>query len=56
MQLISKFNKGIPFSLCVIDIFGEYAWIIPSKDRKGENIANAFRSILNDLKEKANKI
>ena len=25
MQLISKFNKGIRFLFCVIDIFGKYA-------------------------------
>ena len=25
MQLISKFNKGTRFSLCVIDIFSKYA-------------------------------
>ena len=25
MQLISKFNKGIRFLLCVIDIFSKYS-------------------------------
>ena len=35
MQLITKFNKGICFSLCVIDIFSKYAWVIPLKDKKG---------------------
>ena len=25
MQLISKFNKGLRFSLCVIDIYSKYA-------------------------------
>ena len=34
MQLISTFNKGIRFLLCVIDIFSKYAWIIPLKDEK----------------------
>ena len=34
MQLISKFNKGIRFLLCVIDIFSKYAWIITLKDKK----------------------
>ena len=29
MQLISKFNKGIHFLLCVFDIFSEHAWVIP---------------------------
>ena len=27
MQLLSKLNKGIRFSLCVIDIFSKYAWV-----------------------------
>ena len=34
MQLISKFNKGFRFLLCVIDIFNKYAWVIPLKDKK----------------------
>ena len=27
MQLLSKYNKGIRFLLCVIDIFSKYAWV-----------------------------
>ena len=34
MQLLSKFNKGIRFLLCVIDIFSKYAWVILLKDKK----------------------
>ena len=34
MQLISKFNKGIRFLLCVIDIFSKYTWVVPLKDKK----------------------
>ena len=34
MQLISKYNKGVRFLLCVIDIFSKYAWIVPLKDKK----------------------
>ena len=33
MQLISKFNNGIRFLLCVIEIFSKYAWVIPLKDK-----------------------
>ena len=29
MQLISKFNKGFRFLLCVIDTFSKYAWVVP---------------------------
>ena len=31
MQLLSKFNKGFRFLLCVIDSFSKYAWVIPLK-------------------------
>ena len=34
MQLMSKFNKGFKFLLCVIDIFSKYAWVVPLKDKK----------------------
>ena len=34
MQLLSKFNKGIPFLLCVFYIFSKYAWIVPLKIKK----------------------
>ena len=43
MQLISKFNKGIRFLLCVIDIFSKYAWVVPLKGRKGITIVNVFK-------------
>ena len=33
MQLLSKYNKGIRFLLCVIDIFSKYAWVAPLKDK-----------------------
>ena len=29
MQLLSKYNKGIRFLLCVIDIFSKYTWVVP---------------------------
>ena len=29
MQLISKFNKGFRFLLCIIDIYSKYVWVIP---------------------------
>ena len=45
MSLISKFNKGIKYLLCVTDLFSRYSWVIGIKDKKGEGIANAFQSI-----------
>ena len=46
MQLLSRYNKGIRFSLCVIDIFSKYAWVVPLKDKKGISIVKAFQIIL----------
>ena len=34
MQLLSKFNKGSRFLLCVIDIYSKYAWVISLKVKK----------------------
>ena len=56
MQLISKYNKGIRYLLCVIDIFGKYAWVVPLKDKNGVTIVNAFQSVLKKSNRKSNKI
>ena len=55
MQLLSKYNKGIRFLLCVIDIFSKYAWVVPLKDKKGKSI-KAFQSILKQSNGKPSKI
>ena len=56
MQLISKYNKGIRYLLCAIDLFSKYALVVPLKDKKGVSIINALQSILNNSKRKPNKI
>ena len=56
MQLISKFNKGFRFLLCVTDIFSKYAWVIPSNDNEGITIINAFQKNLDESNLKPNKI
>ena len=56
MQLLSKFNKGFRFLLCVIDIFIKYALVVPLKDKKGISILNAFQKILKESNRKLNKI
>ena len=56
MQLISRYNKGIRFLLCVTDIFSKYAWVVPLKDKKGISIVKAFQSILKQSNRKPNKI
>ena len=56
MQLISKFHKGFRFLLCAIDIFSNYAWVAPLKDKKGDSIVDTFQKILDDLNRKPKKI
>ena len=56
MQLIRKFNKGIRFLLCVIDIFSKYAWVARLKDKKGTAVTNAFQKLLDKSRCKRNKI
>ena len=45
MQLLSKFNKGYRFLLCVINIYSKYAWVVPLNDKKGVNTVNEFQQI-----------
>ena len=56
MQLISKYNKGIWYLLCVTNVFSKYAWVFPLKDKKGVIITNAFQNILGKSTRKPNKI
>ena len=55
MQSLSKYNKGIKYLLCAIDLFSKYAWVIPLKDEKGTSIVNAFLKIIAE-RRKPNKI
>ena len=45
MQKFSKWNKVIIYLLMVIDIFSEYGWIKPLKDKKTESVSKAFDEI-----------
>ena len=56
MTLLSEFNKGIKYLLCVIDLFSRYSWVIGLKNKKGESIAEGFKKILDKSKRKPNKI
>ena len=46
MQSLSKYNKGIKYLLCAIDLFSKYAWVVPLKDKRGITIVNAFQKII----------
>ena len=34
MQSLSKYNKGIKYLLCAIDIFSKYVWVFPLKEKR----------------------
>ena len=55
MQSLSKYNKGIKYLLCAIDLFSKYGWVIPLKDQKVISIVNALHKIISKGR-KPNKI
>ena len=55
MQLLSKFNKGFRFLLCVIRVFSKYIWVAPLKGKTGITIADTVQKNLNESGPKPNK-
>ena len=55
MQSLSKYNKGIKYLLCAIDLFSKYMWVIPLKNKKGISIVNTFKKTISKGR-KPNKI
>ena len=55
MQSLSKYNKGVKYLLCAVDLFSKYDWVIPIKDKKGTSIVNLFSKIISEGR-KPNKI
>ena len=55
MQSLSKYNKGIKYLLCAIDLFSKHVWVVLLKDKKGISIVNAFQKIISKGR-KPNKI
>ena len=45
MQSLSKYNKGIKYLLCAIDLFSKYAWVVPLKDKKGPILLMHFKRL-----------
>ena len=43
MQSMSKYNKGIKYLLCGIDLFSKCGWVIPLNNKKRTIIVNAFQ-------------
>ena len=55
MQSLSKYNKGIRYLLCAIDLFSKYVWVVPLKDNRWISIANAIQKLISKVR-KPNKI
>ena len=43
---ILKDNNGIKYLLTVIDVFSKYVWIVSLKRKTGQEVGNAFSTIL----------
>ena len=48
MQSLSKYNKGIKYLLCAIDLFSKYVRVVTLKDKKGISIVNAFQEVISE--------
>ena len=55
MQSLSKYNKGIKYLLCAIDLFIKYPWDVHLKDKRRITMVNAFQKIISKGR-KTNKI
>ena len=48
MQSLNKYNKGMKYLLCAIDVFRKYACVLTSKDKKGVSIVNALQRLISE--------
>ena len=46
MQSLSKYNRGMKYLLCPINLFSKYAWVVPLNDKRRISIVNAFQKII----------
>ena len=56
MQSLSKYNKGIKYLLCAIDLLSKYAWVVALRDKTVITIVNTFQKILDSSNRKPNEI
>ena len=52
LSCLQKYNQGFRYVLTCIDILSKYAWAIPLKSKKSEDIVNAFKTIFSTRKPK----
>ena len=48
MQQFNKWNKGYGYFPMLLDLFSKYGWIVPLKDKKGETVTEAFKTIIEE--------
>lgn len=52
IQALAPFNDGIRYLLTVIDTFTRFAWVRLLKDKRGETVLEAFKSVLDSANDK----
>jgi hypothetical protein len=52
IQALAQYNDGIKYLLTVIDTFTRFAWARLLKDKRGETVLEAFKSVLESAKDK----
>lgn len=45
MHTLCKHNDNVRYLLAVIDVFSKYAWVVPLKSKKAQEVASAFEGI-----------
>ena len=55
MQSLRKYNKGIRYLLCNINLFSNYASVLPLENKRGITIVNLFQKIISK-RRKPNKM
>lgn len=55
VQNLSRYNKGYKYLLTCIDVFSKYAWTVPLKTKRGQELVKAFQTMLSSGR-KPNKL
>lgn len=50
LSKLSRYNKGMKYLFTAIDVFTKYAWAYPVKNKTADNVSNAFKKLLSQLK------
>lgn len=54
MQKYSSFNRGFKYLLTVIDNVSKYGWVIPLKNKSGEELQRALEKLLSGSRKPQN--